>query len=274
MKDFKNIVDSFFEKRKIEFYSVVDYSALHEINPGLLARADIAPKSAIIFLIPYYVSYPKNLSTYAASYDYHILIKDVTSSLITLLKENYPEYKFTGYGDHSPIDERHAAAASGLGILGENKLLINEKYGSYVFIADILTDMPTELLPITEMGEAKRCAGCKKCLTACPTGILRSESEKCLSAITQRKGELEDLEVEMMRKCDTVWGCDVCQRVCSYNKDVEITPIEFFHRDRVLHLTKEYVDSLSREEFEKRAFAWRGRKTIERNLELLYPEGK
>lgn len=268
MKTFKEIIYGFFEDRKIEYYRVVDYSVLNEINPSLTARSGLTPKSAIIFLIPYFVSHPKNLSTYAASHDYHIYIKETADALINELSFAFPKYKFVGYGDHSPIDERHAALISGLGILGKNELLINERYGSYVFIADILTDMPKELLPTASVSEIKKCIGCNKCLAVCPTGILRSESENCLSAITQRKGDLTEDEVEMMRKCDTVWGCDLCQRVCPYNKDVEITPIDFFHKDRVLELTADYVNSLSDEEFKKRAFAWRGRKTVLRNLEL------
>ena len=176
MMDFWDIVNGFFKSEKIEYYRIVDYSLLHEINSGLLERAELVPRSAIIFLVPYFVSHPKNLSTYAASHDYHIFIKKVTTELTDKLKSAFPEYKFVGYGDHSPIDERHAAAASGLGILGENQLLINEKYGSYVFIADILTDMPPELVPTDAVGEAGRCIGCKKCLSVCPTGILRGES--------------------------------------------------------------------------------------------------
>ena len=268
----REITDAFFKSAGIEYYRIADYSTLNEINPSLRERAGFMPKSAIIFLIPYFVSYPKNVSTYAASYDYHIFIKNVTDSLTAILQKSYPEYKFSGYGDHSPIDERHAAAVTGLGILGENKLLINERYGSYVFIADLLTDMPTELLAPDPLVEVKSCINCKKCIAICPTGILRGECDACLSAITQRKGELTDNEVEMMRKVDTVWGCDLCQRVCPYNKAPEITPIDFFHLDRVEHLTREYVNSLSNEEFGKRAFAWRKRSTVLRNLDLVYPD--
>ena len=270
MKSFRDKIAAFFKRCKIEYYSVVDYSFLREINPRLRERSGIVPKSAVVFLVPYFVSRPDNLSAYASSYDYHVFIKETTDALIDELRPAYPGYNFAGYGDHSPIDERHAAAASGLGLLGENKLLINEKYGSYVFIADILTDIPAELLNVDPIGEAKKCIGCKKCLCVCPTGILRGESDECLSAITQKKGELTDREVNIMRKCYTVWGCDLCQSVCPYNKDIEITPIDFFREGRVTHLAREYVDSLSDEEFEKRAFAWRGRKTVLRNLDILY----
>ena len=72
-----------------------------------------------------------------------------------------------------------------------------------------------------------------------------------------------------MRKFDTVWGCDVCQLSCPYNREPEKTPIDFFYRDRIECLTTEWLDSLSKEQFSLRAFAWRGKKTVARNLEKL-----
>jgi len=67
-----------------------------------------------------------------------------------------------------------------------------------------------------------------------------------------------------------LWGCDLCQSSCPHNKNPKLTPVEFFHRDRIPCLTREILDNMSDEDFEKRAFAWRKRKTIERNLEILY----
>ena len=233
-----------------------------------MSREELTPRSVLIFLIPYYVSKPKNLSVYAASLDYHIYIKRITSELISLMKALYPENNFVGYGDHSPIDERGAALIGGLGILGDNGLFINEKYGSYVFIADIVSDLsPSELGAVK--CEVKTCTHCSACLFACPTGILRGEGDDCLSAITQRKGELSENEIELMRKCDTVWGCDLCQSVCPYNKSPALTPIEFFHRDRIECLTSEKLNALSKVEFKSRAFGWRGRAVVERNLKAL-----
>ena len=137
-------------------------------------------------------------------------------------------------------------------------------------IADVLTDIPPEALG--ECGEAKphgHCISCGACKSACPTGVLRGESPDCLSAITQRKGELTDREVDLMRKFNTVWGCDLCQRVCPYNKEPKITPISFFREDRITRLTSERLSEMTKAEFSLRAFAWRGRKTVERNLKLL-----
>ena len=174
-----------------------------------------------------------------------------------------------GYGDHSPISEVSAALVSGLGIVGDNGLIINEKYGSYVFIGDVVTDIEPELLGAVAPLDVKGCHHCGACKRACPTGILRGEGEDCLSAITQRKGELTGDECDMMRKYNTAWGCDLCQSICPYNKSAKTTPIEFFQRERISELTRELLDSMDKETFLRRAFSWRGRKTVERNLDIL-----
>ena len=81
--------------------------------------------------------------------------------------------------------------------------------------------------------------------------------------------DLTDEEKDLMRKYNILWGCDECQRYCPHNLNAVKTPIEFFYKDRIPCLTEELLDSMSDEDFEKRAFAWRKRKTIERNLHVL-----
>lgn len=262
-------IERFFEKEKIEYFAALDYEAVREINHGLIERNSLEAKSLIVFLLPYYVGDAVNLSEYSASRDYHIIIKQVTDRLIALLGNLYPENKFVGFGDHSPIDERGAALVAGLGMLGENGLIINEKYGTYVFIADVICDVPPDVLGVMEPAPVLKCEGCGACLDACPTGILRGESSDCLSAITQRKGELLENEIELMRKYNTVWGCDICQSVCPHNRNAAVTPIGFFKESRITALTSEILDNMTNDEFESRAFAWRKRKTVERNLKLL-----
>ena len=88
---------------------------------------------------------------------------------------HFPDCSYRGYGDHSPIDERYAALACGLGIAGDNGLIINEKYGSYVFIGDVICDVPPETLSAMPVGKILHCSHCGRCRSACPTGILRGE---------------------------------------------------------------------------------------------------
>ena len=265
----KKEIERFFDEEKIEYFAALDYSDVFEINHGLIERNNLNARSLIVFLLPYYVGGSVNLSEYSASLDYHIIIKDVTARLITRLESIYPENKFVGFGDHSPIDERGAALAAGLGILGENGLIINEKYGTYVFIADVISDLPPDELGAIKPHPVLKCEGCGACLAACPTGILRGDACECLSAITQRKGELTQQEVSLMRKYNTVWGCDICQTACPHNRGVSATPLEFFKKERIELLTSEILNNMSDEDFNSRAFAWRKRQTIERNLKLL-----
>ena len=265
----KNVIDRFFKSYGIEYYAVLSYRDCKEINPGIMTREDFIPKSVIVYLLPYYTGETVNISRYAASLDYHLAINECAKGLIDELKAHRQGVKAKGYGDHSPIDEVGAALVAGLGFVGDNGLIINEKFGSYVFIGDVVTDIPPEELGAILPREVGHCHRCGACQRACPTGILRGEGINCLSAITQRKGELTDEEIALMRKYNTAWGCDLCQSACPYNRDPLITPIEFFHRERIAHLTRDILDSMDKPMFMRRAFAWRGRKTVERNLDVL-----
>ena len=259
----------FFLGNGIEYFAVLSYSETKKTRPHILRNAPFLPKSVIVYLVPYYTGKAKNLSAYAKSRDYHLAIKEINEKLEKFLKDMYPCNKFAGYGDHSPIDERHAALITGLGISGDNGLIINEKYGSYVFIGDMLSDIDSELLGRNKTVEISRCEGCGKCKTACPTGILRGDGDDCLSAITQRKGTLTEKEASLMKQYNTAWGCDLCQLACPHNENVNETPLEFFKRDNVEELSRKLIENMTDEEFSCRAFSWRGREVLLRNLDIL-----
>ncbi len=263
------MLKEFFKNERIEYFSVLDYKSCIEISSSIMEREDFTPKSVILFLLPYYTGETENISRYAASLDYHLAIRKVGERLKDYLLSKFPSAKMKIFGDHSPIAERHAALISGLGIAGDSGLLINKKYGTYVFIGDMITDIPAESLGKTDLVEIVSCHHCGACKRACPTGTLRGESVECLSAITQKKGELTEAEKSLMIKHNTVWGCDLCQTSCPYNLNPQKTPLEFFYRERISRLDRVTLDGMSKEDFKKRAFAWRGGKTVERNLEIL-----
>ncbi len=268
----KERIKAAFLRCGIEYFAARDYKELRVINPHLEGRLGFVPNSAFIFLIPYFVSEGENLSTYATSLDYHAVIRMLGADIISALSELFPGAHFFASADHAPIDERHAALTSSLGIAGKNGLIINERYGSYVFIGEIITDLPPCSIFATPAAPARTCDGCGACLDACPTGILAGKGCECLSELTQRKGELAAETVELMKKVGTVWGCDECQRACPYNKDPAVTPIEYFHRERLTRVSLSDINAMSDGEFSRRAYAWRGRKVIVRNLEAVGDE--
>lgn len=263
------MLKNFFNREGIEYYSVLDYKSCIEISSPIIEREEFVPRSVILFLMPYYTGETENISRYAASLDYHLAIREVGERLRDSILTEFPSAKMKIFGDHSPIAERHAALISGLGIAGDSGLLINDKYGTYVFIGDMITDIPAESLGKTPLHPIVSCHHCGACRRSCPTGILRGDGEDCLSAITQKKGELSTEEKSLMIKHNTAWGCDLCQTSCPYNKNPLKTPIEFFYRERIARLDRETLDSMNKDSFKKRAFSWRGRKTVERNLDIL-----
>lgn len=261
-------LESLFASVGVEAYGALSIEDVQITRAHLLERESFSPKSILVFLVPYYAGETENLSRYAAARDYHIALREITERVIRGIKKKYPKASAKGYGDHSPIAECSAALKAGLGVLGDNGLIIHKKYGSYVFIGDIITDIAPELLSAKPPKEIVRCEQCGRCKQACPTGILRAQGEDCLSAITQRKGSLAQEEISLMKKNNTVWGCDECQRVCPHNRAPVLTPIPFFHKARIPFLTLKTLNAMSEEEFSERAFAWRGRETIKRNLQL------
>ncbi len=265
----KNRLKEFFDTEKIEYFSVLPYSECKVLRPDIMAREDFLPKSVIIFLIPYYGGECLNISRYAASRDYHIYVKEITEKLASFLKCEIANIRCKGYGDHSPIDERDAAAKCNLGIIGDNGLLINEKYGSYVFIAELVCNAEPALFGDFLLNGVNFCEHCAACRNACPTKRLSTPDAPCLSAVTQKRGELSADEKEIMKKVGSAWGCDLCQQVCPHNAEPKISPIPFFTEDRITELTGKEMSQMSDVEFSVRAFSWRGRKTVLRNLDVL-----
>lgn len=267
------------QKEKIEYYAPVALSRLNVIKPYLLSRCGVDAQvgSALMMCIPYYASAPENISAYASARDYHLYFEQLFDRLIPQLKVLYPEYSFWGFADRSPISEVHAAAAAGLGVIGDNHLFITEKHSSFVFLGEIISDMPAEKYGIGlydgDIGLCKKCGACQK---GCPAGLDVSE---CLSALTQKKGELDDSEKKRITEHGIAWGCDKCQNVCPYTKEAIrcgsiFTPIDFFYEKRIEKIDIDSLYQMSDEEFFARAFSWRGRETIARNLRMLGGEDR
>ncbi len=210
-----------------------------------------------------------NISLYARGEDYHKTVVARLRDECAALLEEYPENAFLPYADASPFPEVYAAVYAGLGVLGENGLLITPEYGSFVFIGVIATDLDA---PGGE--ELKECEKCGKCVRACPFGALSEKGfceDKCVSALTQKKGELEPFQKALIKNSPTVWGCDICQLACPHNEGILKTYIEEFSKDLITDLAKEDIDMSNRafkEKYGNRAFSWRGVKPLLRNFEI------
>lgn len=270
----------FFKSQGIELYSLIPLNRCKILKGYLLEKNGFTENdNAILFLIPYRSEKkPINLTVYASVLDYHGYVDMLAIKLENYVKNKYPWGKFKLFADHSPIDEVHASCISGLGFIGDNGLLINEKYSSFVFLAECVTNLTDKELGIEYAPNAsvRECLHCGACHKACPAGCIgenRKPKSQCLSAITQKKGELSDTECHMMLENGSIWGCDICQNVCPYTKKAQFTPIEYFRNDVITLLDSATLDSLNDEEFKKRPFAWRGRDIIKRNVEL-YERGQ
>ncbi|MGB7283117.1 MAG: tRNA epoxyqueuosine(34) reductase QueG [Candidatus Acidiferrum sp.] len=168
------------------------------------------------------------ISRYAWGDDYHEVLQKKLQKLASSLPERFTEsFEARVYADTGPLNERVFAKHAGLGWLGKNTLLLNQKLGSCFFLGVILTtlDLPPTLGP-ADSPPADLCGSCTKCIDACPTGALVEpyvmDSRLCISYLTiELRGSIpEELREPMSHH---VFGCDICQDVCPWNRRAPVT---------------------------------------------------
>ncbi|KYG79460.1 epoxyqueuosine reductase [Roseivirga seohaensis] len=188
------------------------------------------------------------LAKYAYGEDYHFVIKDRLKTFMSILKEEIGDVEGRVFVDSAPVMERQWAAKSGLGWLGKNTLLINKGRGSYFFLAELIIDLELESDgPIKDY-----CGTCTRCIDACPTDAITPyevNANKCISYLTiELKDQIPDT---FQGKMDNwVFGCDICQEVCPWNRFSKPHSEPAFHpKNELLELFNNNWQDLTEEVF-------------------------
>ena len=247
------------------------------VNPRLIMEN---AKSIIVCAFPYYVDEMEesNLSKYCYGEDYHIVAKKYLQKICDFLEEEINNFEYKFFVDNGPLVDRYLAYQSGIGYFGINNNIITDEYGSYIFIGYIVNNYEfyvDDPLP-------KTCIKCNKCVKYCPGNAILGNFElnprRCLSYITQKKDDLSEEEINLIKENKMVFGCDICQEVCPHNKGISITNIEEFKTNLITKLDYNEINDISNKEFKRRygnrAFSWRGKKIIQRNIEIILEKPK
>jgi epoxyqueuosine reductase len=185
--------------------------------------------------------------------DYHKVLLKRLKTLDARLHAEYGEFESRAYVDTGPVVERSLAVAAGLGWTGKNTCLIHPKLGSYGFLAVLLTSLPAQDIeePLTL---PDRCGTCRRCIEACPTDALiapyQMDATRCIAYLTiEHKAPIAKNLMEGMGR--QVFGCDICQDVCPWNRKAPIgADPELAARPELVNPTLEWLAELNESEFE------------------------
>jgi epoxyqueuosine reductase len=198
--------------------------------------------------------------------DYHYRLKNLCKKLAVMIEETFPGSRSRVCVDSVPLLEKSFACASGVGFIGKNNMLILPGYGSYFYLAEILTTAPLEF-PSIEPSDNK-CGDCTLCIDACPTGALEKpfylDASRCLSYLTiEYKGTVSGEYGKKMGHC--FFGCDRCQEVCPFNEDEIPKQITLPSTEEFLGMTEEDF----KERFGKTVFSRAGLEKLKTNIRAI-----
>lgn len=233
-----SFMESYFDKR---------------LDPTLLVDDS---KSVISLLLNYYppelqIEESYKISKYAYGKDYHNVIKKKVKKLLNYIKAEIGDVSGRAFVDFAPVMDKAWAAKSGLGWIGKHSNLLTQKVGSFYFIAELIVDLELDY----DHATTDHCGTCTACLDACPTDAIVApyvvDGSKCISYYTI---ELQDnLPAEMKGKFnDWMFGCDICQDVCPWNKFSKAHSEPLFQPyPELLSYTKKDWEEITQETFEK-----------------------
>lgn len=203
--------------------------------------------------------------------DYHVVLKKKLDMLEEFLRSKHVDIRTKSMVDTGELSDRAVAERAGIGFSAKNCMIITPEFGSYVYLAEMITNVPFEADEKIE----DQCGTCNKCVDSCPTGALvnpgQLNSQRCISFLTQTKGFLPD---EFRSKIgNRLYGCDTCQIVCPINKgkDFHLHPEMEPDPEIAKPLLKPLLTISNREFKEKYGHvsgSWRGKKPIQRNAIL------
>ena len=246
-------------------------------NPSLLVDKSL---SVISLLKNYYPSDSKlssqefKIARYAYGIDYHVVIKEMMKRLFSFIKTKlYPDLEGRCFVDSAPLLERALAVKAGLGWIGKNSMLINRNSGSYFFIGELVINLE---LNYNNTVIKESCGTCNQCIKSCPVNAITPhrtiDANKCISYHTiENKGIIPEIFKEKMN--GWIFGCDICQEVCPWNKRAKPTDIqEFQPSEKLKYMTKEDWQNLNQEQFndlfKNSAVQRTGFSVLKRNIEI------
>lgn len=199
--------------------------------------------------------------------DYHKVLRSKMEDLVIEIKK-VADFEYTMCVDTSPLIDRQIANRAGIGWYGKNCSIINDDYGSFIFLGYILTNLELEDNNRVE----EKCGECKLCINACPAGAIQEgyniNTKRCISYLTQTK---DRIPYELREKMGTkIYGCDTCQQVCPKNKEIQKgSTAEFIPKLTNGIVDIEEIMTISNKEFKEKygsmSGAWRGKNVLKRN---------
>lgn len=191
------------------------------------------------------------IAKYARGRDYHKVFKQRLKKLFSYTREITGDIRGRVFVDSAPVMDKAWAQRSGLGWIGKNSNLLNKSHGSWFLIGEMIVDIPF----IYDAPETAHCGTCTRCIDACPTGAIDKpysvDSNRCISYLTiELKDRIPDEFREQLG--NWIFGCDICQDVCPWNRKAENGRIDDFKpREKILTLPGKKWSDLTKDEFEE-----------------------
>lgn len=256
----KNNLQNEFEEKDIE----------KRINPNIYMEEG---KTIISIAFPYYYEEEgcnNGFSVYTKRIDYHRVVRKYLDQIKAYIESLGG--KAECFVDSNALPERYIAYLAGVGFIGRNNMIITKKYGSYVFLGEIITNLKIQcddVRNIEEIKMYKECGTCERCFKECPTKSINANRKNpniCLSYITQKK-EISNKEIKLLK--GNVFGCDFCQKKCPYNEEAEANVLSEFETLEYMNDDVEVFAGMNNKFFKEKisstSCGWRGKNVIKRN---------